>query len=71
MREVPLKEFLDAVREDTESTAYEVVEVLEELLSTKPVPPLATSRARAAAGDLVDSKIGDELLLRYVRYACA
>ena len=71
LREVPLREFLDAVRKDTGSAAYEVAEHLEDLLAARPVPPLATTRARAAVGALVDCELGEELLRSYVRYACA
>ena len=71
MREVPLREFLDEVRKDPRNAAYEVADVLEDLLVTSPVPPLATFHARVAAGNLVDCELSGELLNSYVRYACA
>ena len=70
-QEVSLAVFLDAVRGDSGSAASEVADVLEQLLGTYPVPCLATSHARAAAGDRVDCALGGELLSRYVKYACA
>ncbi|KAI0757749.1 male sterility protein-domain-containing protein [Daedaleopsis nitida] len=70
LKEVPMGAFLDAVRQDPSSPAFEVVEYLEELLVTSPVPPLDATQARCAAGDLLDCEIGDDLVRTYVQYAC-
>ncbi|KAI0752413.1 male sterility protein-domain-containing protein [Daedaleopsis nitida] len=70
LEEVSMSVFLDAVRQDSSSPAFEVVEYLEELLVTSPVPPLDTTQARCAAGNILDCDIGDELALKYVQYAC-
>lgn len=70
LREVSMGTFLDAVRLDPSNPAFEVVEYLEELLVTSPVPPLDSTQARCAAGNLLDCEIGDELVRTYVRYAC-
>ncbi|RDX45075.1 hypothetical protein OH76DRAFT_1028834 [Lentinus brumalis] len=71
LREVPMGVFLDQVRKHPDSPAFEVVEHLEDLLVTSPVPPLDATQARKASGDLVDCEISPELALTYVRYACS
>ena len=63
--------FLDEIRKHPDIPAFEVVEYLEELLVTNPVPPLDATQARKASGDLVDCEITPELALTYVRYACS
>lgn len=70
LKEVPMGVFLDAVRGDASSAAFEVAEYLEELLVVSPLPPLDTTEARRAAGDLVECEITEGLLRMYVRYAC-
>ena len=71
LKEVPMDVFLDEVRKHPDSPAFEVVEYLEDLLVTSPIPPLDVTQARKASGDLVECEIRPDLALTYVRYACS
>ncbi|KAM5536364.1 hypothetical protein V8D89_009962 [Ganoderma adspersum] len=71
LKKVPMSTFLAEVRKDATGPAFAVAEYLDGLLVSHPVPKLSVTEARRAAGDLVDCGIGEEVLSRYVRYACS
>ena len=71
LREVDIATFLDKIRQDTTNPAFEVVEYLEDILISHPIPMLSMTQARRAAGGLVDCQISEQLLKLYIQYACS
>lgn len=71
LKKVAMSTFLAEVRKDPTSPAFAVADHLEDLLVSHPIPMLSVTQARRAAGDLVDCEINEEVLERYVSYACS
>ena len=71
LEKVSMSTFLTEVRNDPTSPAFAVAEYLENLLVSNPIPMLSVTQARCAAGDLVDCEISEEVLKRYIHYACS
>ena len=73
IRLVPVCEWLESARShcSNSETSSVLIELIDRLVFRSPLPKLSTKQAKMVTGKLLDYRYQEDLLKRYVDYACS